>query len=98
MEGKKNIIKELIPYIVIILVVVSIRSFIVTPIKVNGDSMVPTLKDGEILLLKKYDHTFERFDIIVFPPNFSIISLASSLEYFSNEPVNTNVFPANLSS
>ena len=71
MEGKKNIIKELIPYIVIILVVVSIRSFIVTPIKVNGDSMVPTLKDGEILLLKKYDRTFERFDIIVFTYNQS---------------------------
>ena len=71
MEGKKKIIKELIPYIVIILVVVLIRSFIVTPIKVNGDSMVPTLKDGEILLLKKYDRTFERFDIIVFTYNQS---------------------------
>ena len=31
--------------------------------------MKPTLDDNEILLLKKYDHSFERFDIIVFNYN-----------------------------
>lgn len=65
-ENKKNILKELIPYIVIIIVVLIIRTFIITPVKVDGESMVPTLKNNEILILKKYDHTFERFDIIVF--------------------------------
>ena len=58
-------IKEIIPYIIIIIVVVLIRTFIVTPVRVDGKSMYPTLKDGEILLLKKYDKSIERFDIVV---------------------------------
>ncbi len=68
-KPKKNIFKELLPYIIIILVVVLIRTFIVTPVQVDGESMVPTLKDREILLLKKYDHSLERFDIVVFKYN-----------------------------
>lgn len=59
-------IKEIIPYVIIIIVVVLIRTFIITPVRVDGDSMHPTLLDGEILLLKKYDKKFERFDIVVF--------------------------------
>ena len=65
----EKIIKELIPYIIIIVVVVLIRSFIITPIKVDGASMEPTLNDNEILILKKYDHSFDRFDVIVFEHN-----------------------------
>ena len=59
-------IKEIIPYVIIIIIVVLIRTFIITPVRVDGDSMHPTLLDGEILLLKKYDKKFERFDIVVF--------------------------------
>ena len=58
-------IKELIPYLVIILVVITIRTFIVTPIIVQGESMVPTLKGGEVMVLKKYDTNYNRFDIVV---------------------------------
>lgn len=58
-------LKELYPYIIIIVVVVLIRTFIVTPIRVNGDSMVPTLESKEIMILKKYDQSFDRFDIVV---------------------------------
>lgn len=65
----KKVIKEIIPYIAIILIVVLIRSFIITPVRVDGSSMEPTLKEGEILILKKYDNSFERFDIIVFNHN-----------------------------
>lgn len=64
----KKFIKELIPYIVIIVVVVLIRTFIATPVIVVGDSMVPTLKDGQILLLNKIDYklnTIERYDVVV---------------------------------
>lgn len=61
-----KILKELIPYIIILIVVVFVRSFIVTPVIVDGDSMDTTLKNNEILLLKKYDKSYERFDIIVF--------------------------------
>ena len=60
-----KIIKELIPYVVIIVTVVLIRTFIITPVQVDGLSMYPTLKDNEILLLKKYDKNYKRFDIVV---------------------------------
>ena len=59
-------IKEIVPYIVIIVVVVLIRTFIITPIRVDGMSMYSTLNDGEILLLQKYDKNFKRYDIVVF--------------------------------
>ena len=38
----KEILKEWIPYIVIVLVVIIIRSYIVTPVVVRGDSMYET--------------------------------------------------------
>lgn len=59
-----KIIKEIIPYIVIVLVVVLIRTFIITPVRVDGDSMKNTLKNGDILLLYKLG-SINRFDIIV---------------------------------
>lgn len=58
-------IKEFIPYIIIILVVVLIRTFVVTPVKVDGSSMVPNLNDGDLLILNKLDKNYERFDIVV---------------------------------
>ena len=58
-------IKEIIPYILIILVVVLIRTYIVTPIKVNGQSMYDTLSGDEVMLLMKYNQTIERYDIVV---------------------------------
>ena len=58
-------IKELIPYIIVIIIVILIRTFIVTPVIVNGDSMKPTLNENEILLLNKYDKEYKRFDIVV---------------------------------
>lgn len=60
-----KIIKELIPYIIIIIVVVIIRTFIVTPVIVSGESMSPTLKNNQILILNKYDKVYERFDVVV---------------------------------
>ena len=61
-----NKIKEIIPYIVIIVVVVLIRTFIITPIRVDGMSMYSTLNDGDILLLEKYNKEYKRYDIVVF--------------------------------
>lgn len=64
----KKFIKELIPYAVIVVVVVLIRTFIVTPVIVSGDSMVPTLKDRQLLLLNKLNYrisNIKRFDIVV---------------------------------
>lgn len=59
-----KVIKEVIPYIVIVVVVVLIRTFIITPVRVDGDSMKNTLKNGDILLLYKLS-SINRFDIIV---------------------------------
>ena len=84
-------IKELLPYIIIILVVVLIRTFIITPVRVNGKSMDPTLENNEIVLLKKYDKSFERFDIVVFDYGDShlikrIVGLpGETLYYYNNE-------------
>lgn len=61
-----NIIKAVIPYIIIIITVVVIRTYVLTPVIVSGTSMDDTLKNGELLLLKKYDKSYERFDIVVF--------------------------------
>ena len=57
-------IRSLIPYIIIIVVVVFIRTFIITPVKVNGTSMYPTLEGDEIMLLNKLG-AIDRFDIVV---------------------------------
>lgn len=64
----KNI-KELLPYVIIILIVVIIRTFIVTPVKVDGVSMFPTLNNNQILLLEKFDKSLKRFDIVVLDYN-----------------------------
>ena len=61
----KTFIKELIPYVVILIVVVLIRSYIVTPVKVSGESMYPTLKGTEVMILNKLDKKYERYDIVV---------------------------------
>lgn len=60
----KEKLKELVPYVVIVIVVVLIRTFIATPIKVNGSSMYDTLKGNEICILYKLGK-INRFDIIV---------------------------------
>ena len=61
-----GIIKELLPYVLIILAVVLIRTFIITPVTVDGPSMNDTLHNGEVLFLKKFDKSFDRYDVVVF--------------------------------
>jgi len=67
-EKVKRIIKEVIPYFVIIIFVLLIKQFVVTPIQVNGDSMDPTLKNGDLMILNKLSYklgSINRFDIVV---------------------------------
>lgn len=64
----KNIIKEVLPYILILGGVILIRSFIITPVIVSGNSMKPNLHNGEVLLEKKIGYnssSIKRFDIVV---------------------------------
>ena len=61
-------IKEWVPYLIIIVAVVFIRTFIITPVIVRGDSMDETLHDGEVLLLSKISYRIneiKRYDIVV---------------------------------
>ena len=64
-DAVRNFFKELVPYIVIVFIVALIRTFVATPVRVNGDSMHPTLKNGEILVLSKLDTNYKRNDVIV---------------------------------
>lgn len=64
----KNFLKEASSYIIIILIVILFRSFIATPVKVDGPSMNDTLNDKELLLLSKISYVtsdIERYDIVV---------------------------------
>lgn len=68
MENNKVVkfIKELIPYVIILIVVLVLRTYVFTPIKVNGTSMVPTLDGGEFMLLTKYNkNDLDRDDIVI---------------------------------
>ena len=65
---KKETIRELIIYGSVILAIILIRTFVITPVRVNGTSMYSTLNDGEIMILNKLDYKFndiKRFDIVV---------------------------------
>ena len=64
----KIFLKEYVPYIIVIIFVLLIKRFVVSPIKVNGESMYDTLKDGDIMILNIIGYRFsdiERFDIVV---------------------------------
>lgn len=64
----KAFIREIIPYIAIVVIVLFVKSYIISPIQVNGDSMDSTLKSGDIMILNKLQYKrngVERFDIVV---------------------------------
>ena len=67
----KKYIKELYPYVVIVIVVVLFRSFIATPVRVDGDSMNSTLSNNDILILNKLDKSYNRFDVVIIKYNKS---------------------------
>ena len=61
-------IKEISIYLLIIVMVILIRTFLITPVRVNGSSMDPTLRNGEIMILNKVKYNnndIKRFDIVV---------------------------------
>ena len=87
-------IKELLPYIIIILVVVLVKKFIFTPVIVNGNSMLNTLHNGDVMILDKIGMKIggiKRFDIVVIQTERSkiikrVIGLPGELiEYKDNQ-------------
>ncbi len=69
-KKEKNELWEWIKALVIAFVIaVLIRYILFTPIVVDGDSMMPTLKDGDRMIVNKIGYTIgkpDRFDIVVF--------------------------------
>jgi len=68
MSELRGYLKKLMPYAIIVLVVVLLRIFIITPVTVSGRSMEETLHNGQIMLLDKITYRFKkigRFDIVV---------------------------------
>ena len=67
MDKLKKLVKEYIPYIVILVVILLIKNYVASPIIVNGDSMDSTLKNGDVMILNKMYTTedIKRFDIVV---------------------------------
>lgn len=67
-ERIKKIIKDVYPYVVVVLIVVLIRTFIITPAVVDGVSMEPTLSDNNVILLNKLSlklNGVKRYDVVV---------------------------------
>ena len=63
-----NIVKNILSYALVIGIALLIKFFIFSPIKVNGSSMEPNLKDGDIMILNEigyYINGVNRFDIVV---------------------------------
>lgn len=67
-EKTKKLLKGLLPYIIVIILVILVRSFIITPAVVDGDSMLPNLQNNNVIILNKLDYKLndiKRFDVVV---------------------------------
>lgn len=63
-----KILKEILEYVIIIVVVILFRHFLYSPIRVSGSSMEPTLYDADIMILNKIGYKInglKRFDVVV---------------------------------
>ena len=63
-----SFLKGLIPYVISLIAVIVVKTYVVTPIKVNGNSMYSTLEDGDIMILDIISYRLsglKRFDIVV---------------------------------
>lgn len=61
-------LKELLPYLILIVVIILIKKFLFTTILVNGKSMNDTLKEKDFMILNKLSYKLndiDRFDIVV---------------------------------
>ena len=88
-------LKELMPYIIIVVVVLLVRSFIVTPGLVNGSSMEPTLHNNELVLINKIglNKGIDRYDIVVVKyENSTIIKRVIGLPYETVEYINDTLY------
>lgn len=63
----KEFIKDTAKYLIVIIIILFIMTFVFSVTSVVGNSMYPTLKDGEVMILNKFKYRFsdiKREDII----------------------------------
>ncbi len=63
-----SFLKSLVPYVVILILVIVLKTYVITPIRVKGNSMYPTLEDKDIMILDIISYKLKgvkRFDIVV---------------------------------
>lgn len=82
----KKFLKENLSFIIIIIIVILIRCFVVTPVRVNGSSMSPTLEEKDVLLLYKLS-SLEREDIVVISKELEGASLIKRIIGLPNEKI-----------
>ena len=78
-------------YVYIVVAVLIIRTFIVTPAIVSGASMDNTLADGQLVVVNKFIYRFsdiKRFDIVVVDKNQVMIKLLKELLVFQMKQLN----------
>ncbi|MDD4188258.1 MAG: signal peptidase I [Bacilli bacterium] len=91
-KAARDVFLDYLPYIIIILVVVILRTFIATPVRVNGTSMDPTLHNGETMILNKLGMKtkgINRWDIVVIDTEDShlikrVIALPGETIYYND--------------
>ena len=72
-KPKKTVKQEIIEWVVTLgialVVAVVVRTYFFEPVRVDGNSMYPTLKHGEIMIVNKMDYIFGgepgRFDVVI---------------------------------
>lgn len=71
-KPKKSLMREVIEWVVTLALALAIalvvRTFLFEPVRVDGNSMYPTLHHGEIMIVSKLDylrHDPERFDVVI---------------------------------
>ena len=66
---KQEIIEWVVTLAVALVIAVVVRTFIFEPVRVDGNSMYPTLKHGEIMIVSKMSYRFggepELFDVVI---------------------------------
>ena len=71
-KEKKSLIREIYEWIMVFVVAgalaLTVRTLIFEPVRVDGESMMNTLHNGEFMITTKYDYLLgdpERFDIVI---------------------------------
>ncbi len=71
-NGEVNMLKEIRDWVIAIaaavIVALLVRNFVFTLVKVQGESMVPTLQENDRLYINRFFYTPEKGDVIVFVP------------------------------